>query len=149
MKKFVITVSLGIIILLAILVILLGLRSRNEDGAKSSYRFLDGRSPVAFRGEEKWNKDRRYTYSFEADFNDVCLKAKSEGFIGGVNFFGNDFSGRYFSQKNKFPRGPVLIYIYRNCQYVELPDSKEGSFCEKEGWVRVEIVYFRGWRWPF
>ena len=142
-----------IFVIVIVLLILFGLRSIDGDGTTPSYIFLGGRNPITCEKVNRGVEDRRYIYSFEADFNDVCFKAeaelRSEGFLGSTNFVGNDFSGRYYWQENKFPRGPVLIYIYRNCQYIENPDSKEGAFCEREGWVRVEIVHFRGWRRPF
>jgi hypothetical protein len=161
MKKSDITASLLIIITCVLLVIFLGLRSIDGyvggGGTAPSYRFLAGREPISFKKADKGNEDRRYTYSFETDFNDLCSKADAElkpaGFFGNTisidNLFGNDSSCRIYYRKERFPRGPVLIYIYDNRQYIEFPDSKKGALSMKDGWVMLEVVCGRGWQWPF
>lgn len=155
MKKFISKILPACVIVIVILLILLGLRSRNE--VVPSYRFLDGRNPITCKKAKTGNEDKRYTYSFEVDFNDVCSKADAEliptGFASNTlvfkNLSGNEFPYRVYWLKGRFPRGMVWIYIYSKVQYIELPDSKKGASCEKDGWVMVEIVYWRGWRWPF
>jgi len=162
MKKFDITVSLGIIILCILLMIMVGLRSVGGDGTLPSYSFLGGRNPIKCEKAKTENEDRRYTYSFEADFNDICLKADAElipaGFVGStvvddtvvVKTFSDIMSSlRVYYLKGRFPRGPMWIYIYDNRQYIKLPNSNDYAIAEKDGWVRVEVVYWRGWRWPF
>ena len=158
MKKIFSKILPACVIVFVVLLILLGLRSIAGDGTAPSYRFLGGRDPItckiANRGTEdsRGKEDKRYTYSFEADFNDLCSKADAEligaGFVD-ESFPGYESFGRVYLLKNRFPRGPVGIVIYSDEQYLELPDSKEGSFCEKDGWVMVEVVYCRGWQWPF
>jgi len=157
MKKSDITASLVIIIVCVLLLIMLGLRSIDGDGTVPSYRFLDGRNPITFKIANTSNEDRRYTYSFEADFNDICLKADAElipeGFVGTTvvdKIFSDIMSSlRVYYLKDRFPRGPIWINIYKNHQYIKLPDPKKGASSEKDGWVTIEIVYWRGWRWPF
>ena len=110
MKKFVIKISLAFVIIAVALMILLGLRSRDE--VVPSYRFLGGRNPITC---EKWktpNEDKRYSYSFEADFNDVCSKADAEligaGFAGKsvVKILsGNEPRERYYYLKKGFLAG--------------------------------------------
>lgn len=119
MKKFVIKISLAIIIIAVVLLIFLGLRSR--DSFVPSYSFLGGRNPTASkkanRGTEdsRGKEDKRYIYSFEADFNDLCLKADAElipaGFASNTlvfkNLSGNEFPYRVYWLKGRFPRGTV------------------------------------------
>jgi len=156
MKKFVIKISLAFVIIAVVLLILLGLRSRDE--VAPSYRFLDGRNPVAYSEQiidEIQYKQKLYTYSFEGDFNDVCSKADAElipdGFVCKTfvveNLAGNEFPCRSYRLKARFLRGSVSIYIYNNRQYTELPNPQKDALYMKEGWVTVEIA--RGWRWPF
>jgi hypothetical protein len=156
MKKFVITVSLGIIIIAAGLLILLGLRTIGGDGTVPSYRFLGDRDPMVCKKAKKGNEDKRYIYSFEADFNDLCSKTYSElkpkGFTanGIVRILsGKESKERNFRLKESFPRGTVSINIYNNRQCVKLPNSNDYAISPKDGWVMVEIVYYRGWQWPF
>ena len=165
MKKFDITVSLGIIILCVLLMILVVLRSIDGGGTAPSYRFLAGRDPItcekAKKGTEdsRGAEDRRYTYSFEADFNDVCSKADAElipaGFVDKTlvaeSLFGDESSLRTYYLKARFPRGPVWVHIY-NSQFVALIEifkkitkSEHYTIAEKDGWVTVEIVYRRSW----
>jgi hypothetical protein len=161
MKKSDITASLLIIITCVLLVIFLGLRSIEGyvggGGTPPSYRFLAGRNPITLREVRKRGGKKRYTYSFEADFNDVCSKADAElipaGFVGKTLVDqhppGNKSFERSYWLKNRFPRGDVWIYINNNHQYIELPNSKKVAYCEKDGWVVVTVVYGQGWRWPF
>ena len=149
MKKSVIKTSLAFGIIAALILILLGLRSCDRGIAPPSYRFLGGQNPVSFK--------KRYIYSFEADFNDLRSKADAElipaGFSGNTvvdkTFSDNGSPCRMYYLKERFPRGPVWVYIYDNRQYIKLPNSEHSAFCEKDGWVMVEVVYVRGWRWPF
>ena len=148
-------------IIAALVLIWLGLRLIDGDVTAPSYSFLAGRNPVSSKKVKKGTEDsrgiedRRYIYSFEADFNDLCTKADAElrpdGFAGktlvGEAFFRNE--SRIYYRKESFPRGPVWIYIYKNIYYEKFPNSEHSAFCEKEGWVMVEVFYFRGWRWPF
>jgi len=142
MKKYVITVSLGIIILCILLLILLGLRSREE--VVPSYRFLAGRNPTACKDGKTPNVDKLYTYSFEADFNDVCSNAKAElisaGFVDRT-LPANKFREHRYWLKNSFPRGPVRIVIHNNHEYIE----KYSAVGPRNGWVVVEIAYWRDW----
>jgi len=157
MKKFVITISLGIIILCVLLMILLGLRSIDGDGTVPSYSFLGGRKPISCIDAKTGDVDKCYYYSFEADFNDICLKADAEligaGFVVNTNIgktlSGNEYSIRNYMQKNRYPRGPVWIVIQNNREYIENPIPKKSAFVEKDGWVVVMITYWRNWRWPF
>jgi len=147
MKKSVIKISLAFVIITIVLLILLGLRSRDE--VAPSYRFLGGRNPVACKDGKTRNVDKYYTYSFEADFNDVCLNAKAElisaGFVDRT--LPRDESREHtYWLKNSFPRGPVRIVIHNNHEYVELPISKDGALGDKNGCIVVEIAYWRGWR---
>ena len=85
-----------------------------------------------------------YTYSFEADFNDVCSNAKAElisaGFVDRT--LPHDVSREHtYWLQNRFPRVPVEIVIYNNLGYIE----KYRALGEKDGWVVVEIVYRRSW----
>jgi len=153
MKKSDITASLVIIIVCVLLLIMLGLRTIDGDGTVPSYRFLAGRNPIsckkANRIEDSIGKlDRRYIYSFEADFNDLCLKTDVKTFVV-ENLSGNEFPCRSYRLKYRFPRGPVFIYIYNNRQYSELPNPEKDALYMKDGWVTVEIAYGRSWRWPF
>ncbi|HCO96246.1 MAG TPA: hypothetical protein DIU00_20285 [Phycisphaerales bacterium] len=164
MKKYIIKISLVFIGIAVVVLVFLGLRLRREGGA--SYRFLAGREPIT---GEKANRrsedsrgllDRRYIYSFEADFNDFCTKADAElipaGFSSNSRVFKN-LSGdnspyriyRIYDLKERFPRGPVWIVIYNDIQCVKFPNSEHNGLSEKDGWVMVEVVYGRGWRWPF
>jgi hypothetical protein len=155
MEKYVIKTSLAFVIIAVLLLILLGLLSR--DSFEPSYRFLGGREPISSTDLKTAGLDRRYIYSFEGDFNDICLKVDKE--LNGENFarragVGKDLSGnehriRGYWIPNRFPRGQVWIVIHNNLQYIELPNPKDYAIYEKDGWILVEIVYGRGWRWPF
>ena len=162
MKKSDITASLVIIITCVLLVIFLCLRSIGGDGTAPSYRFLGGRNPVKWEKAKTGNEDRRYTYSFEADFNDLCSKAHAElapaGFAVRSDVLiipGKKSRYRFYYLKEKFPRGPVWVYIYKNRQHIDLQNlynnipKSNYAVADKDGWVTVEIVYGRGWRWPF
>jgi hypothetical protein len=162
MKKSVIKISLVFVVIAAVLLILLGLRSTGQDGTVPSYRFLGGRNPVKWEKAKTGNEDRRYTYSFEADFNDLCSKAHAELTPAGFAVRsvvqihpGKDFRYRFYYLREKFPRGLVHIYIYDSRQYIDLHDlhndiSKSNyAVADKDGWVTVEIIYGRGWQWPF
>ena len=149
MKKFVIKISLAFVIIAIVLLILLGLRSL--DSFVPSYRFLGGRNPTAYRefNEKSRAEDKLYTYSFEADFNDVCSNAKAElisaGFVDRT--LPSDKSREHtYWLKNSFPRGPVKIKIHNNHEYIELPISKDGGLGPRDGWIVVEIIYWRGLR---
>jgi hypothetical protein len=172
MKKSDITASMLIIITCALLVIFLGLRSIDGyvggGGTAPSSRFLSGREPMTCKKAEKGTEDssgiedRRYVYSFEADFNDLCSKANTElipaGFVGSTivddtvvdKSFSEVLSSiRVYYLKGRFPRGPIWIYIYKNRQCIKLPNSNDYARTDKDSWVVVDIVYGRGWRWPF
>ena len=157
MKKFVIKISLSFVIITVLVLILLILRSLNEYGSVPSYRFLNGRNPITCKKADKVIEDKRYTYSFEADFNDLCSKAdaelKSAGFVGNTvsieNLSGNESPYSVYCQKGKFPHGMVWVYIYSNQKYLELPDSQKDVIDEKDGWVRIEVVYYKYWLWMF
>ncbi len=146
MKKYIITISLACVIVIIVVLILLGLRSIDED--IPSYRFLGGRNPTACKDAKTGSVDKLYIYSFEADFNDVCLNAKTElisaGFVDRTHP-GNVSSERRYWLKGSFPRGPIDINILNNYEHIEHPISKEGGLGHKDGWVNVEVRYGRGW----
>ena len=152
MKKSDFTASLVIIIVCVLLMIMLWLRS--GDSFVPSYRFLGGLSPVACKKANRETEDSRgnvdtlYIYSFEADFNDVCLNAKSEltsaGFVNRTHP-GNESHERRYWLKGSFPRGPVDINILNNYEYIEHPISKKGGLGHKDGWIVVTIAYWRNW----
>jgi hypothetical protein len=156
-KKLFVKISLVFGIIAALVLILLGLRLIDGDETESSYRFLDGRKPTVFKDVKAQGVDTFYAYSFEADFNDVCLKADAEligaGFVVNTNIgktlSGNEYSIRNYMQKNRYPRGPVWIVIQNNREYREHPDSEKRAISHKDGWVVVLITYWRSWRWPF
>ena len=155
--KSIIKISLAFVIIGVILLILLGLRSIDRGGTATSYCLLGGRKPISCKDLRTKDVDKIYAYSFEADFNDLCTKADAElipaGFWGRTivvkNLSDNDSNERYYWLKQKFPRGGIYIRIVNNQQYVELPNSNDYAICEKEGWAGIQIVYYRGWRWPF
>ena len=166
MKKPDITASLLIIITCVLLVIFLSLRSIDwyvgGGGTAPSYHFLAGQNPIKCEKARAGNEDRRYVYSFKADFNDLCSKAHAEltpaGFAvrSSVQMFsGKEFRYHFYCLKEKFPRGLVHIYIYDGQQYIDLHEVYNNipkSNCAgavKDGWVMVEIIYGRGWQWPF
>jgi len=157
MKKLVIKLSLTFGIIAAALLIMFGLRSLNGDGTVPSYRFLAGRNPITCETRRTPDEETYYTYSFKADFNDLCSKADAEliaaGFIGknltGKSLSVNEYITRYYWLKGRFPRGPVFININNSLQYIELPNSKKGAIGEKDGWIMIEVIYGRGWQWPF
>ena len=150
MKKFVIKISLVFIGIAFVFLVFLGLRLRGE--GVPAYRFLAGRNPAAVKKVARKNLnnvDTVYTYSFEADFNDVCSKADAE--LIGAGFAaksvakilsGNESRERNYFLKERFPRGPVRIVIYNNHAYIE----KYSAVGEKDGWVVVEIACWKGWR---
>jgi hypothetical protein len=159
MKKFVIKISLAFVIIAAGFMIFLGLRLVGGDGAVPSYRFLDGQYPAEYKKangkieDSLGILDKVYTYSFEADFNDLCLRADAElipaGFVGrtgvGHTLFGPENRIRSYRKKGRFPRGSVRIWIHGIEQYSEIPLSNEYAL----DLIIVEIFYYRGWRWPF
>ena len=161
MKKFISRILLACVIVIVVLLILLVLLSSEE--AVPSYRFLGGREPINFEKANRSDEDRRYAYSFEGDFNDLCSKADAEligtGFVGknltGESLSGNEYITRYYWLKGRFPRGPVWININNNLQYTDLHDlytnvpKSNYALSEKDGWVMIEVIYGRGWRWPF
>ena len=164
MKNYIIKISLAFVIIAALVLIMLGLRSIDGDGTAPSYSFLAGRSPITCEKRRTSNEETYYTYSFKADFNDVCLKADAEligaGFVAknltGKSLSGNEYITRYYWQKNRFPRGPIWININNNLQYTDLhdhyintPKSMHYGLAEKEDWIMIEVIYGRGWRWPF
>ena len=154
-KKSDITASLVIIITCILLIILIGLRSIGGEGTAPSYRFLAGQNPITCEKVNRGIEDRRYTYSFEADFNDVCSKADDElipaGYSGntlvGEALFSNE--SRIYHLNGRFPHGPVWVYIYDNCQCIKRQNSNDYALAEKDGWVMIEVAYGQGWRWPF
>jgi hypothetical protein len=133
---------------------MVGLRSCDRGGTPPSYRFLADREPISCKIANRETEDRRYTYSFEADFNDLCSKTDAELIPDGFSantivdgpFFGN--RGRIYYRKERFPRGPVWIYIYDNVQGIKHTNSNNYGIAPKDGWVIVEVVYWR-WQWPF
>lgn len=164
MRKHISKIFLTFVIVIVVLLILFVLLPRN--GVAPSYRFLDGQYPI---GCKKYNRriddsrgllDRRYIYSFETDFNDLCSKANAEliqaGFSNNSRVIKN-LSGdnshyriyRIYDLKERFPRGPVWIVIYNDIQCLKFPNSEHNGLSEKDGWVMVEVVYGRGWQWPF
>ena len=159
MKKLVIKIFLVCLIIAALVLILFGLRSICGDETLPSYRFLDGQYPAECKkanGRIEDNLgilDKVYTYEFEADFNDLCLIADAElipaGFRGttlvGHTLPGPENSIRSYRKKGRFPRGSVRIWIHGKEQYSEIPLSNEDTL----DLIMVEIVYYRGWRWPF
>ena len=155
MKKFISKILPACVIVVVVFLILLVLLSRSED--IPSYRFLGGRSPIAYKDVKTQGIDKCYYYSFEGDFNDICLKADAEligsGFVVNTNIgktlSGNEYSIRNYMQKNRFPRGPVWIVIQNNREYIENPDSENRALHPKDGWVVVMITYWRGWQWAF
>jgi hypothetical protein len=163
MKKSDITISLIIIVVCILLMVMLWLRTVDGGGTAPSYSFLAGRNPITCKIANKGiedssgKEDRRYIYSFEADFNDLCSKADAELIPAGFasnnlvfkNLSGTEFPYRAYWLQGRFPRGMVWVYIYSKVQYIELPDSKKGVSSEKDGWVKIDIVYWRGWQWPF
>jgi hypothetical protein len=162
MEKSVIKISLAFVIIAVVLLILLGLRSIDGDGTVPSYRFLGGRKPMICKKAKTGKEDKRYTYSFEADFNDLCSKAHAEltpaGFAVRTDlliFSGKEFKYRLYYLKEKFPRGLVHIYLYDSRQYIDLHNlynnipKSNYALSDKDGWVTVEIIYGRGWQWAF
>ena len=156
MKMFIIKISLAFGIIAVLLLILLVLRSIDGDGTVPSYRFLGDQKPIVCKKAKRGNEDKRYIYSLEADFDDLWSKAyselKPEGFTAMriVRILsGKESRERNFRLKESFPRGTVSINIYNNRQYIKLPNSNDYAISPKDGWVIVEIVYYRGWRWPF
>ncbi len=155
MRKLISKIFPACVIVIVILLILLGLRLVDGDGTVPSYRFLAGRNPIKCEKAKTENEDRRYIYSFEADFNDLCSKANAElipdGFVIKTfvveNLAGNKFPCRSYRLKGRFLRGSVFIYIYNNRQYTELPNPQKDALYMKDGWVTIEAG--RGWRWPF
>ena len=144
MKIFVIKISLVFIGITVVLLIFLGLRSIDGDGTAPSYSFLAGRNPTACKDGKTPNVDKLYTYSFEADFNDVCLNAKAElisaGFVDRT-LPANKFREHRYWLKNSFPRGPVRIVIHNNHEYIE----KYSAVGPRDGCIVVEIAYWRDW----
>ncbi|MBN2591876.1 MAG: hypothetical protein JXA81_00105 [Sedimentisphaerales bacterium] len=158
MKKSDITASLVIIITCVLLVVFLGLRSIGGDGIAPSYLFLAGREPITCKKADSPDDDRRYTYSFEADFNDICSKADDElipeGFVGQTfdieNLSGSEPLCRmYWPPRSWFSHRLTWIYIYNNRQSIKFPNSKYNAVADKDGWVTVEVVYGKDWWWPF
>ena len=165
MKKSDITASLLIIITCVLVVIFLGLRSIDGyvggGGTAPSYRFLEDQDPLDCKkadkrtGDSRGIEDRRYTYSFEADYNDLCSKAYAElipeafsaNTIVGEAPFGDEY--RLYYRKERFPRGPVYVYIYDNVQYIKHTTPDNYGIAPKDGWVMVVVDCRRGWRWPF
>ena len=154
-KKSDITASLVIIIVCVLLMIMLWLRTSDRGGTPPSYSFLAGRNPITCDKANTPDEDIRYTYSFKADFNDLCSKADAElipaGFVGNT-IVGEALLGyecRIYDLNGRFPRGPVCIYIYDYRQYIKRQNSNDYVISLKDGWVAVEVVYYRGWRWPF
>ena len=117
----------------------------SRDSFVPSYRFLGGRNPTACRDVKTGSVDKCYTYSFVADFNNVCLNAKAElisaGFIDRT-LPGNESRERRYWLNNKFPRGPVDIKIHNNHEYIEHPISKKGAIGPRDGWIVVEVIYW-------
>jgi len=166
MKKLVTKISLTFVIIAALVLIWLGLRLIDGDGTAPSYSFLGGRSPIECKKANRRSEDsrglldRRYIYSFEADFNDLCSKANAELILAGFssnprvikNLSGDNSHYRIYriyDLKERFPRGPVWIVIHNDIQCVKFPNSEHNGLSEKDGWVMVEVIYGRGWRWPF
>jgi len=159
MKKLFVKIFLTFIIIAALVLILFVLLSIDGDETLPSYRFLDGQYPAECkkangRIEDSLGiLDKVYTYSFEADFNDLCLTADAElkpaGFVGrtvvGQTLYGQENGIRSYRKTGRFPRGSVRIWIHGIEQYSEIPLSNENAL----DLIMVEIFYYRGWRWPF
>jgi len=153
MKKLFVKISLVFGIIAALVLVLLILRSLEEDAP--SYSFIASRNPITCKKGKSDNEDIHYTYSFEADFNDFCLKVDAElipaGFVADTSVSQSSIrvECREYRLQSRFPRGPVWIVIFNDVQFKKSPNSKEGSFSEKDGWVMIKVIYGRGWRWPF
>jgi hypothetical protein len=161
MKKYVIKIFLAFVVIAALVLILLGFLSIEE--AKPSYRFLEGQNPVACKkpiertGDGRRIKGICYIYSFEEDVKDLCSKADAELIPAGFdsiilsvgNLSGNDSPCRVYYLMERFPRGPIWVYIYDNIQCIKHTNSNNYGIAPRDGWVMVEVVYVRGWRWPF
>ena len=133
--------------------VFLGLRFRGE--GLPAYRFLGGRSPVSCVefNDESHTEDRRYIYSFEGDFNDICSKADSELIPAGFDcrtfviesLSGYKFPRRSYRLKKRFLNESVKINISNDIAYIEKKDTID----PKDGWIVVEIMYWSGWLRPF
>ena len=146
MRKHIFKIFPICVIVIVLLLILFVLLPRDE--AVPSYRFLDGRDPVAIREEKTGSVDKCYSYSFEANFNDICSNADTE--LIGAGFIDRTLPRdksreRDYWLKSSFPRGPVKIKIYNNRKYIEHPISKKGELHPRDGWIVVEIAYWRWW----
>ena len=148
MKKLFVKISLTFIIIAAVVLIWLGLRSCDKGGTPPSYSFLAGREPITGEKANMSDEEIRYIYSFEADFNDLCSKADAElipdGFVVRTlvieNLSGNKFPRRSYRLKNRFLNGPDRINISNGLAYIE----KEDTIGPKDGWIVVEIIYWPG-----
>ena len=149
MRKHIFKIFPICVIVIVLLLILFMLLPCTEE--IPSYRFLAGRSPVACRDVIKGSVDKCYSYSFEADFNDVCSNAEaeliSEGFVDRTLPRRKSLKRDYWLP-GKFPRGPIKIMINNNYEYIEHPISKKGELHPRDGWIVVEIAYWRNW-WLF
>jgi hypothetical protein len=103
---------------------------------------------VACREVKTGSVDKCYSYSFEADFNDVCSQAGTEliskGFVDRT-LPGRKTLERDYWLKSSFPRAPIKIMIHNNHRYIEHTISKKGELHPRDGWIVVEIAYWRNW----
>ena len=139
MKKFISNILLVCVIVIVLLLILFVLLSHDSE---PSYRFLGDRNPIKYEKYKAGIAERRYIYSFEADFNDVCSKAEAELFDKGfvVRTLPGDVYWEHTTLLREiFRRNPFNIRIYNNHMYIE----KDDAIGPKDGWIVVEIGY-----WP-
>ena len=161
MKRRVIKISLAIFVVVGVLLGLLVILSQDW-GPEMSFGFLDGRSVTARINQDRGRSVYRIvqeTYSFEADFDDVCDKVDAElsalGFTRLTMSVGGQYS-REYRLRNE-PLGDWLAVSVQNEHKVSTsstaksseylsPDSYE--HLSMEGWVSILVTRGRVRSWP-
>ena len=160
-KRRLIKVSLAILfvvgIFLGLLVVLMW-----DSGPGTTFGFLDGRSATARINQDRGRSVYRIvqeTYSFEADFNDVCDKVDAE--LSALGFTKLDMGSRgqhsrEYRLRNE-PIGDWLAVSVQNEYKVSTSSSAKSSeylspdsyeHLSMEGWVSILVTRGRVRSWP-
>lgn len=160
MKKSAVKRSLAFVVIVGIFLTVIGLLLRNSRSGPSmpSFSFLSGRKP-AFHSKNNSQTMYRITndiYSFEADFNNVCLNANAELLaLGFVDTTQPILYCREYVFRGKLPYELVHVRISDNQKLTvySTPESSKYSsperhaFHYRDGWVSVEVtVEVAKWR---
>lgn len=164
MKKSAVKSSLVVVAIVGIFltVIALVLHYSRPGPSMPSFRFINGRKPVAHirdKGKTQYSMTRDI-YSFRADFNDVFPDANKEllalGYKDKTNPTSAPWSHNYLLLNARYEQTWVTIYkkyklsVYSNPESSDYSSPDQYVFHVRDGWVSVSIsVMVVPWRIRF